>query len=37
MSGIKYLPIDLNIENKSILVRLDLNVPIKDKKIQDSY
>ena len=35
MSGIKYLPIDLDIENKSILVRLDLNVPIKDKKIQD--
>ena len=35
MSGIKYLPIDLDVENKSILVRLDLNVPIKNKKIQD--
>ena len=35
MSGMKYLPKDLDIENKSILVRLDLNVPIKDKEIQD--
>ena len=35
MSAIKYLPTDLNIENKSIIVRLDLNVPLKDKKIQD--
>ena len=35
MSGIKYLPKDLVIANKSIIVRLDLNVPLKDKKIQD--
>ena len=35
MSAIKYLPTDLNIENKSIIVRLDLNVPLKNKKIQD--
>ncbi len=35
MPAIKYLPTDLDIENKSIIVRLDLNVPIKDKKIQD--
>ncbi len=35
MSGIKYFPQDLNIEGKNIILRLDLNVPLKDKKIQD--
>jgi len=35
MQGIKYFPQELNIENKRIIVRVDLNVPLKDKKIQD--
>ena len=35
MAGIKYFPKNLNIENKTIILRLDLNVPIKDKKIED--
>lgn len=35
MSGIKNFPKDLDIENKKILLRVDLNVPIKEKKIQD--
>ncbi len=35
MQGIKYLPQDLSIEGKRIIVRLDLNVPLKNKKIQD--
>jgi len=36
MQVIKYFPQDLNIEGKRIIVRADLNVPLKDKKIQDS-
>jgi len=36
MQGIKYFPQDLNIEGKKIIVRVDLNVPLKDKKIQDT-
>jgi phosphoglycerate kinase len=36
MQGIKYFPQDLNIEGKRIIVRVDFNVPLKDKKIQDS-
>ena len=36
MLGIKYFPHNLNVESKRIIVRLDLNVPLKDKKIQDS-
>ena len=36
MQGIKYFPQELNIESKRIIVRVDLNVPLKDKKIQDS-
>ena len=36
MNGIKYFPEDLDVEDKSIILRLDLNVPLKDKKIQDS-
>jgi len=35
MAEIKYFPKDLNIEEKIIILRLDLNVPLKDKKIQD--
>ncbi|MDC6482416.1 phosphoglycerate kinase [Pelagibacteraceae bacterium] len=35
MSGIKYFPQDLNLENKRIILRVDLNVPIIEKKIQD--
>ena len=35
MAGIKYFPNNLNIENKTVIVRLDLNVPIREKKIQD--
>jgi phosphoglycerate kinase len=36
MQGIKYFPHDLNVEGKRLIVRVDLNVPLKDKKIQDS-
>jgi len=36
MLEIKYFPHNLNIENKKIVVRLDLNVPLKNKEIQDS-
>ena len=35
MPGIKYFPKNLKIENKTIILRVDLNVPIKEKKIQD--
>ncbi len=35
MLGIKYFPQKLNVEGKKIIVRVDLNVPLKDKKIQD--
>ena len=35
MSGIKYFPENLNIENKTIIVRFDLNVPLKEKIIED--
>jgi len=36
MQGIKYFPQDLNIKGKRVIVRADLNVPIKNKIIQDS-
>ena len=36
MLGIKYFPYNLNVESKKIVVRVDFNVPLKDKKIQDS-
>ena len=36
MLGIKYFPQNLDVENKKVIVRVDLNVPLKDKKIQDS-
>ncbi len=35
MNGIKYFPEDLDVEDKSLILRLDLNTPLKDKKIQD--
>ncbi len=35
MSKIKYFSEDLNIQNKTVILRLDLNVPIIEKKIQD--
>jgi phosphoglycerate kinase len=35
MIGIKYFPENLNIEEKIIILRLDLNVPVKEKEIQD--
>ena len=35
MPGIKYFPENLNIEDKKVIVRLDLNVPLKNKKIDD--
>ena len=35
MSGINYFPENLNVENKTIIVRFDLNVPLKEKKIED--
>jgi len=35
MLGIKYFPHNLDIENKKIVVRVDFNVPLKDKKILD--
>ena len=36
MLGIKYFPHNLNVQNKKIIVRVDFNVPLKDKIIQDS-
>jgi phosphoglycerate kinase len=36
MLGIKYFPHNLNVKNKKIIVRVDLNVPLKDKKILDA-
>jgi phosphoglycerate kinase len=35
MQGIKYFPHDLNVKGIRIIVRADLNVPLKDKQIQD--
>ena len=35
MDGIKYFPEDLNIEGKIIILRLDFNVPLVNKEIQD--
>ncbi len=36
MSKIKYFPDDMDVQNKSIILRLDLNVPLNEKKIMDS-
>ena len=35
MSGIKFFSKDINIENKTVILRVDLNVPLLNKKIQD--
>ena len=35
MGKINFFPDNLNIQNKKIILRLDLNVPLKDKVIQD--
>ena len=35
MSKIKYFSDKLNIQNKTVILRLDLNVPLSEKKIQD--
>ena len=35
MDKINYFPDNLNVQNKKIILRLDLNVPIKDKIITD--
>jgi|TARA_B110000211_G_scaffold234618_1_gene305163 phosphoglycerate kinase len=35
MNKIKYFSDNLNIQNKTIILRLDLNVPLTEKKIQD--
>ena len=36
MDGIKYFSQDFNVEGKKIIVRLDLNVPLKNKIITDT-
>ena len=35
MPGIKYFPENLDVEDKKVILRLDLNVPLKNKKIYD--
>ena len=35
MSKIKYFPEDMDVQNKRIMLRLDLNVPLDKKEIQD--
>ncbi len=35
MDKIKFFPNDLNVQDKKVILRLDLNVPIKDKVIKD--
>jgi len=35
MSKIKYFSEDLNVQSKTIILRLDLNVPLNEKEIQD--
>ncbi len=35
MDKINFFPNDLNVQNKKIILRLDLNVPIKEKVIKD--
>ncbi len=36
MVKIRYFSEDLNIRSKTVVLRLDLNVPLKEKKIQDN-
>ena len=35
MDGINFFPNDLEVQNKKIILRLDLNVPIRNKIIED--
>ena len=35
MGKIKYFSENLDIQNKTIILRLDLNVPLNEEKIQD--
>ena len=35
MSEIRFFPEDLEISNQRVILRLDLNVPIKDRVIKD--
>ena len=35
MDEINFFPDNLNVQNKKIILRLDLNVPLKDGVIQD--
>ena len=35
MNEIKYFSEDLDIQNKTVILRLDLNVPLNNKEIQD--
>ena len=35
MDKINFFPDNLDIQNKKIILRLDLNVPLKDKVIMD--
>ena len=35
MDEINFFPDDLNVQNQKIILRLDFNVPIKDKIIVD--
>ena len=36
MGKIKYFSENLDIQNKTIILRLDLNVPLNEKEIQDT-
>ena len=36
MGKIKYFSENLNVQCKTIILRLDLNVPLHEKKIQDN-
>ena len=35
MDRINFFPKKINVQNQKIILRLDLNVPLKDKVIQD--
>ena len=35
MDKINFFPENLDVQNKKVILRLDLNVPLKDKVIQD--
>ena len=35
MDKINFFPNDLDVQNKKIILRLDLNVPVKEKVIKD--